>query len=126
MAQWGKGPTVGNFMPVIMMTKIRKLELRLNLRRLLRRRENAPAVQRTPPRAHLPWPDYARHLGLSDVLNWNPGAQAGRASAVNLNRHSENQGSRSSAFQCTTYRSTRAFSASDSESISNVNISFCT
>jgi hypothetical protein len=29
---------------------------KLNLR-LLRRRENA--VQRTPPRAHLPWPDYA-------------------------------------------------------------------
>ena len=54
--------------------KIRKL----NLRRL-RRRENA--VQRTPPRAHQPWPDY----GIYNVLNWN--AEDGE----------------SSAFQCTTY-----------------------
>ena len=54
--------------------KIRKL----NLRRL-RRRENA--VQRTPPRAHQPWPDY----GIYNVLNWN--AEEGT----------------SSAFQCTTY-----------------------
>jgi hypothetical protein len=37
---------------------------KLNLRRL-QRRENA--VQRTPPRAHLPWADYTTY----NVLKWN-------------------------------------------------------
>ncbi len=73
---------------------IRKLNLRL-----LRRRENAVPVQRTPPRVHSAEADYANYTGT--VLNWNAGLRTIQRSSV---------------------LPIRAFS----ESISNVNISFFT
>ncbi len=77
--------------------KIRKLNLRL-----LRRRENA--VQRTPPRAHSAGADYANYDVL--LVHWN----------------AELRTRKTGSLQRSNVQPIRAFS----ESISNVNISFCT